>query len=351
MKREHILVIRFSAMGDVAMVVPVVYSLAQQYPHVRITVLSRTFARPLFEDLAPNINFMAADLKKEYHGIKGLNALYRRLAAKQFTAVADLHNVLRSEYLRLRFNIGHYRVEHINKHRKGRRRITAKHAKRLEQQPTSFENYVEVFKKLGYPVEINFKSIFPEGEKGNLNMLPKGINVKNSFEQWIGIAPFAAHEGKVYPPRLTLQVIEQLLQKYPKARIFLFGRGQQEDQYFREWCQIHPECLYVSHQLESLHQELILMSHLDAMVSMDSSNMHLASLTGTPVVSVWGATHPYAGFLGWGQSKDNIVQIDLECRPCSIYGQKPCRRGDYACMNGIAPDTIVEKIEHILSNK
>ena len=349
--KEHILVIRFSAMGDVAMVVPVVYSLAQQYPDVRITVLSRTFARPLFEDLAPNVNFMAADLKKEYHGIKGLNALYRRLAAKQFTAVADLHNVLRSEYLRLRFNIGHYRVEHINKHRKGRRRITAKHAKRLEQQPTSFENYVEVFKKLGYPVEIHFKSIFPEGEKGNLNMLPKGINVKNSFEQWIGIAPFAAHEGKVYPPRLTHQVIEQLLKKYPKARIFLFGRGKQEDQYFKEWCQIHPECLYVSHQLESLHQELILMSHLDAMVSMDSSNMHLASLTGTPVVSVWGATHPYAGFLGWGQSTDNIVQIDLECRPCSIYGQKPCRRGDYACMNGIAPETIVEKIENILSNK
>ncbi len=350
MKKEHILVIRFSAMGDVAMVVPVVYSLAQQYPDVRITVLSRTFARPLFEDLAPNVNFMAADLKKEYHGIKGLNALYRRLAAKQFTAVADLHNVLRSEYLRLRFNIGHYRVEHINKHRKGRRRITAKHAKRLEQQPTSFENYVEVFKKLGYPVEIHFKSIFPDGEKGNLNMLPKGINVKNSFEQWIGIAPFAAHEGKVYPPRLTHQVIEQLLKKYPKARIFLFGRGKQEDQYFKEWCQIHPECLYVSHQLESLHQELILMSHLDAMVSMDSSNMHLASLTGTPVVSVWGATHPYAGFLGWGQSTDNIVQIDLECRPCSIYGQKPCRRGDYACMNGIAPETIVEKIENILSN-
>jgi ADP-heptose:LPS heptosyltransferase len=351
MKKEHILVIRFSAMGDVAMVVPVVYSLAQQYPDVRITVLSRTFARPLFEDLAPNVNFMAADLKKEYHGIKGLNALYRRLAAKQFTAVADLHNVLRSEYLRLRFNIGHYRVEHINKHRKGRRRITAKHAKRLEQQPTSFENYVEVFKKLGYPVEINFRSIFPEGEKGNLNMLPKGINVKNSFEQWIGIAPFAAHEGKVYPPRLTHQVIEQLLKKYPKARIFLFGRGKQEDQYFKEWCQIHPECLHVSHQLESLHQELILMSHLDAMISMDSSNMHLASLTGTPVVSVWGATHPYAGFLGWGQSTDNIVQIDLECRPCSIYGQKPCRRGDYACMNGIAPETIVEKIENILSNK
>ena len=348
MRKEHILVIRFSAMGDVAMVVPVVYSLAQQYPHVRITVLSRAFARPLFEDLAPNVNFMVADLKKEYHGIRGLNALYRRLAAKQFTAIADLHSVLRSEYLRLRFNISNYKVAHINKHRKGRRRITSTRSKKLEQQPTSFENYMEVFKKLGYPVEIKFKSIFGE-EKGNLNMLPKGLNVKNSFEQWIGIAPFAAHEGKVYPPRLMHQVIEQLLQKYPKARIFLFGRGQQEDQYFTEWSQKHEACVYVSRHLESLHQELILMSHLDAMISMDSSNMHLASLTGIPVVSVWGATHPFAGFLGWGQTEENIVQIDLECRPCSIYGQKPCRRGDYACMNRIAPETIVEKVEHILS--
>ena len=351
MKKEHILVIRFSSMGDVAMMVPVVYSLARQYPHVRITVLSRAFARPLFEDLAPNVNFMVADLKREYRGITGLNALYRRLAAKQFTAVADLHNVLRSEYLRFRFNIGHYRVAHINKHRNGRRRITSTRSKRLEQQPTSFENYVEVFKKLGYPVNIQFKSIFPYGEGGNLNLLPKGMNVKNDFEEWIGIAPFAAHEGKVYPPRLMHQVIEQLMQQHPKARIFFFGRGQQEEQYFTEWCQQHSQCTYVSKNVDSLHQELILMSHLDVMISMDSSNMHLASLTGTPVVSVWGATHPYAGFLGWGQTAENAIQIELECRPCSIFGQKPCRRGDYACMNRIAPETIIERINNILLTK
>ena len=118
MKKEHILVIRFSALGDVAMTVPVIWALAHQYPDIRITVLSRKYARTLFDDLAPNVNFMEADLKVEYHGIKGLNALYRRLVAKQFTKVADLHNVLRSEYLRLRFNFGRYRVEHINKHRK-----------------------------------------------------------------------------------------------------------------------------------------------------------------------------------------------------------------------------------------
>ena len=67
MKKEHILVIRFSAMGDVAMMVPVIYSLAHQYPDIRITVLSRAFARPFFEDLAPNVGFMAADLKISWH--------------------------------------------------------------------------------------------------------------------------------------------------------------------------------------------------------------------------------------------------------------------------------------------
>ena len=46
-----------------------------------------------------------------------------------------------------------------------------------------------------------------------------------------------------------------------------------------------------------MRTELNLMSHLDVMLSMDSANMHLASLVNIPVVSVWGATHPYAGFM------------------------------------------------------
>ena len=91
------------------------------------------------------------------------------------------------------------------------------------------------------------------------------------------------------------------------------------------------------------------MSHLDVMLSMDSSNMHMASLTATPVVSVWGATHPYGGFMGWKQPAENAIQADLDCRPCSIYGKRPCRRGDLACMNLIRPEIIIEKIEQIIN--
>ena len=348
MKKEHILVIRFSALGDVAMAVPVVWALAHQYPDIRITVLSRKFARPLFDDLAPNVNFMEADLKKEYHGVRGLNALYRRLVAKQFTKVADLHNVLRSEYLRLRFNLGRYRVEHINKHRRQRRKLVAQKLK--QQLPTSFDSYAEVFERLGYPINIRkFRSIFPE-EGGNLNMLPKEVGPKKNFEQWIGIAPFAAHQGKVYPPRLMEQVIFSLINQYPKCRIFLFGKGEQEDKYFQLWTAQYRQCLSVKRYCESMYQELILMSHLDVMLSMDSANMHLASLTGIPVVSVWGSTHPMAGFLGFNQNTDNAIQIDLECRPCSIFGNKPCHRGDYACLQNIPPKRIVERITTLINN-
>ena len=348
MRTEHVLIIRFSALGDVAMTVPVVFSLARQYPHVRFTVLSRGFARPLFEDLAHNVGFMEADLKNEYRGIKGLNALYRRLTAKHFTAIADLHHVLRSDYLRTRFNLGRYRVEHIDKHRKGRNQLTRSNNKIMVQQPTSFQNYADVFDRLGYPVKVDFHSIFP-AEGGDLTLLPEGFQEKPSHQYWIGIAPFAAHEGKIYPLPLMRQVIEQLLEHHPHARIFFFGGGKKEFEVFDEWENSFPQCVNASKQLGGLRQEMILMSHLDVMVSMDSGNMHLASLTGIPVVSVWGATHPYAGFAGWGQSTDKFVQLDLPCRPCSIYGNKPCMRGDYACLQNISPDMIVEKVENIFN--
>ncbi len=347
MKTDHILIIRFSAMGDVAMTVPVVYALAKEYPNLRVTMLSQPFARPLFENLAPNVSFMEADIKEEYKGIKGLNALYRRLAAKQFTAIADLHNVLRSSYLRMRFNLGQNNVAHINKHRELRKQLTATKDKVMEPIPTAFDNYKEVFAQLGYPIKkMDFKSVFPS--KGPLRSLPAEIGEKKDFQQWIGIAPFAAHEGKAYPLDKMEVVIDDIVKRHPSARIFLFGGGSQETDLLKGVAKRHKYCTVVPGLLHGLHEELILMSNLDVMVSMDSANMHLASLTGTPVVSVWGATHPYAGFMGWNQKEENAVQVSLPCRPCSIFGNKPCQRGDYACLQRIDPMTIVQKIENNL---
>ena len=291
MKTEHILVIRFSAMGDVAMTVPVIYSLAKQYPHVRITVLSRSFARPFFENLAPNVGFMEADLKGEYKGVKGLNALYRRLIAKQFTAIADLHSVLRSSYLRMRFNLSNFKVAHIDKHRKGKRKLVASSGKVMEKQPSSFQNYADVFAKLGYPVQMDFTSLFPE-EGGDLSLLPEQVfqvtvdnskdkstvinkDAHNPAEPWIGLAPFAAHEGKIYPVQQMEKVVERLIHNHPHCRIFLFGGGKTETPVMDAWEEKYPQVVNASGKLHGISDELILMSHLRLMISMDSGNIQL----------------------------------------------------------------------------
>ena len=335
-------------MGDVAMLVPVVASLARQYPDIHVTVLSRPFAHSFFENLAPNVSFMSADIKNEYRGIRGLNALYRRLLAKNFTEVADMHNVLRSEYLRLRFNMACFRVAHINKNRKGKRLLCRKENKVKVQQPTSFDNYAAVLARLGYPVKLDFQSIFP-AEGGNLRRISSVIGEKKKFQKWIGIAPFAAHKGKIYPLGKMEKVVEKLIKTYPSCRVFFFGGGGKEREVLDTWAKRYVNCTNASAVLGGMSDELILMSHLDVMVSMDSGNMHMASLVGTKVVSIWGATHPYAGFMGWKQSEDNAVQLDMPCRPCSVYGNKPCLRGDYACMNNISPEMIIEKIAKLFN--
>ena len=80
------------------------------------------------------------------------------------------------------------------------------------------------------------------------------------------------------------------------------------------------------------------------MVTMDSANMHLATISSTPTVSIWGATHPYCGFKGWKQNDSDLIQLPMTCRPCSVFGSKQCFRGDYMCLNGIRPETVAGKI-------
>lgn len=349
MKNQHILILRFSALGDVAMLVPVVHALATQYPHLRVTVLSRAMTRPLFDGLAPNVGFMDAELDGKHDGLPGLNRLYRRLKAKHFTAIADMHDVLRSKYLRMRFSFDRYKVAHIDKHRAGKRRLEARNDKRLVQQPTAFDNYADVLARLGYPVHLEFRSLFPPAGGSLRIFTQREFSEKKTFQQWIGIAPFAAHAGKVWPVEKMEQVVSTLCARHPNARIFFFGGGKSEQDQFDQWCSRYPRCVSAGAVAKGLSQELVLMSHLDVMVSMDSANQHLASIVDVPVVSIWGATHPYAGFMGWRQRSETCVQLNLPCRPCSVFGNKPCYRGDLACLQGITPEMVVDKVEQVLS--
>jgi ADP-heptose:LPS heptosyltransferase len=168
----------------------------------------------------------------------------------------------------------------------------------------------------------------------------------NKEGRWVGIAPFAKHKGKVYPVKKMEKVVE-ILSGRGDITVFLFGGRDGEMAVLDRWEKEYAHTRNVAGRY-TLDRELPLIGKLDLLVCMDSANMHFASLAGTKVISIWGATHPYAGFYGYHQREDLAVQIDLPCRPCSIYGNKPCRRGDWACMNEITPEQIVDKIDGYL---
>lgn len=340
-----ILVIRFSAIGDVAMTIPVIYSLATQYPQDEVTVLSSARLGPLFQQLPANVSFVGADLKGEHDGFSGLKRLYLQLKAMNFDYVADFHGVIRSEYLSFRLLFSVIKTAAIHKGRKGKSKLVRRRNKVMVPQKSSFQRYADVLQRIGFPVSLEFTSIYGAG-KGNFAEIASVVEPKGK-QKWIGIAPFAKHTGKIYPIELQEQVVAHFSAQ-PNVKVFLFGGGKYEQEVFDSWVAKYPSAVSMIGKL-NIGMELNLISHLDVMLSMDSANMHLASLVNTPVVSVWGATHPYAGFMGWKQQPSNTIQLDLPCRPCSVFGQKPCWRKDYACLWGIKPGQIIDKIEQVLN--
>lgn len=348
---KRLLVIRFSAMGDAAMTVPVLHALATQHPDLRITMLTRTRFLPMFEWLPANVQMKGIDLA-DYDGIVGLTKLYGILRKGHFDAVADLHDVLRSKYLRTCFAMAGTKVAVVDKGRKEKKELMGNAMQQEALRPMT-ERYADVFRSLGLTIDLSQRKPF-DLRRESFAAVRDVAGKKQEGEKWIGVAPFAAHLSKIYPLERMQQVVNRLAEKGYK--VFLFGAGKNEADILATWEKEaqaspslpHGRVVSLCGKMGGLKNEMLLMSQLDMMISMDSANMHLASIFDVPVLSIWGATHPKAGFSGFGQSHDNEMQLELPCRPCSIYGKKPCLFGDLRCMN-ITPETIVEKIVTSLS--
>lgn len=340
--RKKLLVLRFSALGDVAMTIPSLWALSTEYPELDITVLSTPNTESLFKTLPCNVTFKGVNFKKEYKGLLGLHRLATALALYHYDYVADLHDVLRSKYIRNTLKIKGSNVAYIDKGRKEKKGLTKCGYMNHPPLISSFSRYSRVFHKLGFKIDDN------KFEHFKLLPLPTSFREKLQSDHYIGVAPFAKHSGKIYPLEKMKNVIHTLSQQ-PNIHIFLFGFGKNEDEYFQECCTLGANVHNLAGKYKMI-DEVAIMQRLDVMLSMDSANMHLASLAGIPVVSIWGATHSHAGFMGWKQSLINTLEIPLPCRPCSVFGDKPCKYGDYRCMSNIKENTIIDKLISILNS-
>lgn len=331
-------------MGDVAMVVPVLRALTEQHKKVKVTVVSRAFFKPFFNGI-PNVDFFAAEPNGKHKGFLGLLKLYAELKRLHIYGVADLHNVLRSKIITTLFRLKGKKTATVDKARSQRAALIRPENKVFEPLLPITERYADVFEMLGYPIDLK-KVKFPEKQSFTSDVLAiTGTRTGN----WIGIAPFAKHRAKIYPTDLMQEVINELALK-PDAKIFLFGAGRSETHKLEDFAQGHDNVIVTAGKM-SFKQELQLISNLDVMLSMDSGNAHIAAMYGVNVITLWGATHPYAGFTPFNQPEKNQLLSDRNKYPklpTSIYGNKKVQGYDDV-MRTIKPDDVVNAVDSYLN--
>jgi len=341
-KINHIAVMRLSAMGDVAMTVPVLRAFVKQYPEVKITVISRPFFKPFFEGIQ-NLEFFAFDEKERHKGFPGLLRLYKDIKKLEIDAFADLHNVLRSKIVSLLFALSGKKRATVDKGRTGKKELTRAENKIFKQLPTMFERHAKVFEELGFPVDLSNPE-FPE--KANLDSDVLEI-IGNQNQKLIGIAPFAQYNSKVYPLDLMTEVILALAEN-PNNKILLFGGGKKEIQILDSLSKPFNNVINMAGKIK-FQQELQLISNLDVMLSMDSGNAHIAAMLGVEVVTLWGATHPFSGFAPFNQSSQNCLISDRNWfpkLPTSVYGNKIVE-GYEDVMRTITADSVVKVLNNL----
>ena len=331
---EHIAVFRMSAMGDVAISVPVVTAFSEQYPDVKITYLTRPLFAPMFSHL-PNVEVFTPELNGKHSGLIGLYKLYKELKAKGIQGVADIHNVLRTNILKFYFKGSKIPFKQINKGRREKYALTRYKFKVFEPLKPSYQRYADVFAALGFPIDLSDDYLLPP------TPLSESVeNLLNGSDLHLGVAPFASFISK--------QVIENLSERYPNSKIYIFGGGKEEEQ---KVAQIQlPNTENMVGKL-SFKQELELISHLNIMIGMDSGNAHLSAMYGVPTITLWGVTHPYAGFYPYAQPMENALLADrtkYPLIPTSVYGKK-YPKGYEKAIETISAEMILEKVEQILN--
>ena len=342
---KHIAVMRLSAMGDVAMTVPVLRAFVNQHPQVKITVISRPFFRPFFEGI-PNLSFFAFDEKERHKGFLGLLRLFQDLKGLEIDAFADLHNVLRSKIIRNLFALSGKKTASVDKGRAEKKALTQPENKVFQQLPTMFERHIKVFEQLGFTVDLS-NAGFPEKAVLSPEILAL---IGTNHQKLIGIAPFAQYDSKVYPLDLMQEVIDQLALDKTNT-ILLFGGGKKEMEILDSLASNKENVINMAGKIK-FQQELQLISNLDVMLSMDSGNAHIAAMLGVKVITLWGATHPFAGFSPFTQPMENALVSDRNLfpkLPTSVYGNKKVE-GYEEAMRTILPETIVLKIKNVLLN-
>lgn len=345
---EKVIVFKFREFTDVVMTLPVLYSACLCHKSYEFVLVTKESLVDLFVNPPANLTVTSAGLK-EYGGINGPRRLWKELKQKYDPSiVVDLDVDVITRLVTLNARMGGAKTSTVTPPQRNARQLTRETNKVMLPLVSARARYREAFFRAGLPVQERFDGIYGNGGCGDPALFSAISGVRKEGEVWIGIAPFAKYRGKSYPTELVEEVVAMLGAEVPNAKIFLFGGGAEECRILAEWDKKYAFAVSPAVAKMGLPAELSLLSHIDVMLTMDSANMHLASLVGTKCVTMWGATHPYCGYKGWRQSESLNLSLPMPCRPCSLYGDKPCHRGDYHCLTAIKPRVVCDKVKSLL---
>ncbi|NNG15255.1 MAG: glycosyltransferase family 9 protein [Gemmatimonadales bacterium] len=336
LRNLRILVVRFSSIGDILLITPLLRALRRRYPDCHLTVLTKRTFRPLLSD-NPRV-----DRILELSNGNSLRSLAREIRQTKYTHKLDLHGNLRSRLLRTLAPGDWFGYS--------KRRIARTALIRLKRDayppdtPPTAERFFEAARAL---------DVTPDGAPAEFCLSDEA---RSHADHWlamhglaterpiVAIAPRTAHETKSWPMSHWLTLVQDLAESGVDSVVV----GGAEE---AAACQIVAEAggaraISVA-GLFGLQRAGAVIARAQALVSGDTGAMHMGTALGTPVVALFGPTVQQFGFFPYN-APGVVLERSLPCRPCSKMGGAHCPLGHHRCMRDIAPGEVRSALDQWL---
>ena len=319
----HILIIRFSSIGDIILTTPVLAALKRKFPDAVIHFLTMDSYKAAISG-NPDIDKLLLFDKNKWDGIFGIYKFSQTLRHTSYDLIIDLHSKIRSRLISL-FISG--KVLRYRKRALWKSILVPLGMVRYHVDNTIVRNYFKPLKKI---------NVYFTDETLTFNYDPKDQDKLGQYKTAVVMAPGAANNTKQWPAQHFARLGKML-----KENIVLIG-GKNDYAKCEEIRQIIGSlCVNLAGKL-SLKESGALISLSKYVVSNDSGPFHMARGTAKKAFVIFGPTDP-----GMFSYNDNSILIyaGVPCSPCSLHGDKVCPKGHFDCMALLTPEKVF-KIVH-----
>jgi len=324
-------VFRLSHMGDVTLTTGVLSHWHEKNGDTFVFI-TRAENAPLLAN-HPAISEVIALEEDVLKGKAWLNEARRLAAAYKGHPLIDLHGTLRSRILSL---VWRGKVRRYPKFGLMRRLYDLTHAERF-RIPLEAINVPQRYCMALEGKPPAARDLVPNIHITDAERAAASVHLKNisRINPLVALHPYATHPAKQWPR-----------EHWQGLTARLAGAGM-------DWFIVgyNDEPLFANHDRDftnktTLRETCALMEKADLLITGDSGPMHLATSVGTPVAALFGPTAKAWGFYPSGP-EDRVLELDLDCRPCSLHGSKMCSQG-YECLIGMTPEYVVDIARHML---